>query len=766
MRTFLLTLAFVVVAVAAWCGLPSTPSPDVAANAPVVVADVARETNTVASLELSTEAERTVPGREPERMPAPPVALRSSAWSVTVVDPDGVPVEGATVRVEGRREEIASTDRDGIARFAAVPGWRTSVSVRAGNRHAVCQGDLARVTLPWCGPLHGRLVDRATGAPIAGAKVVGEGVVTDPNGAFVLPAVARGEGRLFEFEAPEYPRQEVPLRLPGRGEPVAHTFAITRAAVIAGRCVDVESRRGLAEAEVECQNRRVSTDADGAFRLLVVPAHAIAEARLTFAAPGYARATYEVPLSPSPGAREFALLRASELSGRVVSAAGDPIPFARVKAQPRDRAARMPADMAQLVDEERDYPRAFADEHGAFVVSGLVPGRAYELEAQERGFKARPDQEPVVRAGDRTDPIVLVLTPIAAIPTGTIVGTFRCNGVPVRGRIDWRVGRAAGQVATKADGSFRCKGVPAGAVELTAKREAEEGSTLLIGGSAAEWRRKLELRANEELRVDVDLRLDLVPITGRVRNADGSPAGCQLVDVVGADCWESVMTTPDGSFQVDVLRSAGAVTLGVAHRARVAVHPGARDVEIVLPPWGIVRYRVRGEDGSSGSIEQVWLLPERWSSCCTGTRVHAPDPDGFFELHVAQGERLFLCSAPGHASTLRSVQVGAHATVDVVLGRGTSVRMRLRAGAPGPDSRSEVLLVDGRLVDFRASDYFGYDGVAHWVRLRAEGEEVQHVDPGTYRLVAVDPAIEITPATIAVGSAPVVVDVTWTRRAK
>jgi len=47
----------------------------------------------------------------------------------------------------------------------------------------------------------------------------------------------------------------------------------------------------------------------------------------------------------------------------------------------------------------------------------------------------------------------------------------------------------------------------------------------LIGGSAAEWRRKLELRADEELRVDVDLRLDLVPITGRVRNADGSQTG-------------------------------------------------------------------------------------------------------------------------------------------------------------------------------------------------------------------------------------------------
>ncbi|MFY9343348.1 MAG: carboxypeptidase regulatory-like domain-containing protein [Planctomycetota bacterium] len=783
MRPFLPTLAAAAaVAIAvAWCWLVHDAGVAPPANAPTAAADARTPADLDAAATTNGVEHDPVPAVPPAGLPVPrveaPGVEAPGAWRVFVVDPSGTPVAGAQVEFgAGRADQTATTDRDGVAAFPSRPRAITNLRVSAGSRHlAAHRGPEApTVTLPWFGPLHGRLVDRATAAPIAGARVVrehrrcglcnGDRTVTDADGRFVLPAVPRDEGCAFEFAAPGYPSQTVPLRLPGRGEPVAHTFAIARGVVIEGRCVDAGSRRGVAEAKVRVgwRDKATSTASDGSFRLLHL-AEGSEPASLEVTASGYLRTTYEIPLSPPPGALEFALLRATGLAGRVISSSGEPVSGARVRAEARDQAGPTVGG-ATHVAEEREASRATTDEHGSFVIQGLVPGRAYELAAKAAVFRTRPEQEAVrARAGDRTTAIVLVLTPTSAIPTGTIVGTFRCNGVAGPGQVTWRVGRETSAVSAKANGSFRCKNVPAGPVELVATYEAA-GSDL-IDGVATAWRRQVVLHADEELRVDVDLQLDLVAITGRVRNADGSPPGTYMVDVVGTDLRRSVWTAPDGRFQVDVPRLAGAIVLHVPFSTRVKTQPGARDVELVLPAWGKIRYRVRGEDGSTGSFEQVWLPAVHFTNCSTS--VHAPDPEGFFERNAAQGERLFLCSAPGHAPSLRSVQVRPQTTVDVVLGRGTSVRVRLAPGTAPLDSQSEVMFVDARLPGFQLWDSLAVDGeIARWVRLRAEGEEVPRVEPGTYRFVGEDPAIEFSPPTFVVGTEPVVVDVTWARRAK
>jgi hypothetical protein len=703
---------------------------------------------------------------------AVPVPERD-ALSIAVVDPDGRPVEGAEVVVAvGGREARAVT--------SAAGGCVLPIGGRAAEAHVRVEsaGDHVRmrvrdrwqqtVTLPRSGPVHGRLVDRASGAPIAGASVSRphdrcfgcepDRAVTDANGAFTLPHVARDEDCRFVFAHPDHPRLTVELRLAGRGEPLAHTFAIDRGVVLAGLCVDATTRRPIAAAQVLHRGEPVATTAvDGTFRVVVDVGRAAAT-QLAFHADGYCKPTWRVAVPQRDAAATFGLDRGTVLTGRVVTSAGAPIPQATVRAA--RVVAVIPTSATGLVGvEEVRMPRVFADERGEFRMEGLVRDGTYELRARHFEWGALDgDPVAVVRAADGAPPVTLVL---AARRSGTVTGTFRCNGEPGPGEIQWRHAGRSGSKQIAKDGGFRLT-LPAGRVQLVATAARHAGSF-----AALQWRRELDVPPDREVHVDVDHRADDAAISGRVVRADrGAPAFAMLTARHG-DEWTATVVRADGSFSVLVPRSVESVQLEVEGLEwplppRTA-RPGEHGIELVVPQRGELRFRVRDADGVL-----VAMPFARFADVLHSSHHHpisAPDPNGFRTYALPRGTRTFVLGCAGHVPCVRTLDVGASTTLDETLSRGTDATVRLHRDAAVPEPGWRVQWLDASLAGLTAAERADV-----WFDERRElvpchdGAVLRGIGPGTHRLVATDPSIEIVPAEVVAGTEPVTVELRWRRR--
>ena len=183
-----------------------------------------------------------------------------------------------------------------------------------------------------------------------------------------------------------------------------------------GRVMDAATRRPLAGSLVWMgadPGRWVTTGADGRYRL---SAPVSGRFWVQAEAPGYrARATWISPEQAATGeAPTLALTPAVGIRGRVVDAAGEPLPRARATAVARRRS---PTESTAFGFDPADG-RTFANVDGAFLLTGLEPGRDYDLYVSQSGYSAArlPVTAPAPRPGSTADAreVVVRLDPARA----------------------------------------------------------------------------------------------------------------------------------------------------------------------------------------------------------------------------------------------------------------------------------------------------------------------------------------------------------------
>ncbi len=192
------------------------------------------------------------------------------------------------------------------------------------------------------GALIGRVVDRATGQPVAGASVrpegmrlaAGAGVSTDPEGRFRLEGLPSGRARLrvvaegyeerlvADAEVPNEAAAEIEIEVSASGPPRAWVDGV----------VTDTAGRPLSDVAVSAGGQRVRTGTNGRYRVLVTTPE---RATLTFGLAGYATVEREVAV-PGESARCDVTLepaRGGRIVGHVLDAHdGSPIAGAHVAA--------------------------------------------------------------------------------------------------------------------------------------------------------------------------------------------------------------------------------------------------------------------------------------------------------------------------------------------------------------------------------------------------------------------------------------------------
>lgn len=323
--------------------------------------------------------------------------------AVRASDEGAAPVAGARVRVvfeiPGADGELwsaeATTGPDGRAELRGLPEGKGRVEGRRESLRGVRAIDVDGRTSETCslvlygtGRIEGRVFERDTGRPIAGARVGAaasgvEEVVTDSSGRYALERVALGEG-LWILEAHARGRAgrfEV-LRLTPKDNRRTVDFALDPAARAAGRVLDAE-RRALAGARVvflgtqpvepmtaATDRSEATTDARGAFAVDgLLPGVAY---RVLALAPGQPTGVFACgPIAPGSAPvdlGELVLGLQGSIAGEAGGAPGAAGPW-DVELHWSDPDAATQVESFGLVETTRADPR------GRFAFTGLLPGR-------------------------------------------------------------------------------------------------------------------------------------------------------------------------------------------------------------------------------------------------------------------------------------------------------------------------------------------------------------------------------------------------------
>jgi hypothetical protein len=786
-RSFVVAFVVLLAFATAWFvwASPTLDAPPVAPEPGVPPAAAAEAPAPALADGAATAPESAVPAVAATTDPARVViadAATQAKLRVRVVDADQQPIENATIETfADSTPGITRTDRDGRATLPGpIRGDARRLLVRAGDRHAQAlwqfRSDL-EITLKWFGPVRGRVVDRATGTAIPGVTVMRphhnckhcelDRVVADANGAFELAAVPRDEDCVFAFSADGYARQFERLRIPGKGEPLVHTFSLQRGVVVTGRCVDLATRQSLGGVRVIVQGATpTETAADGAFRILVLPTNE-GTVSLQFEHRDHCRVTNVVATPQLDPALEFALPRAVSLTGRVTTPAGAPIAGARVRPAGNENLTDLPGMLpGSRVSAVSDDVSATSDASGAFVLPRLAPGGQYHVYATHDDFAPPSGQRGMAVAECKADapPVVIVLE---RKPTtdgfGAIVGTFRCNGEPRGGQLDWHWRSLRGSCPIRRDGSFHCEKVPAGKVNVSAAPESVASSGWPPDGVI--WHGTVDVIANNDAALDIVHEFAEGTIRGRVTFVDGSPAARRAVSGQHERIHTFARTGDDGCYVLRIPQTSAEVTVRCDRDTRTA-RLGAIGVDFVVPRNVMLRIRARDDAGARLGVH--YSVRPGGESHLMLQEAPTPDPEGFVTIESAEGPCSVLLAASGCVASLHSLDVraGGKNELDVVLPRGVAVTLRLHRDAAPPAAWS-VQVVDPVFADMstQSNRMLRLQDKRH-VMLTHAGTTLAGFGPGTHKLVCNDHSIELEPRTFEVGSAPVTVDVKWRQRAK
>lgn len=700
---------------------------------------------------------------------------------IELVDGAGRPLAGVRIYDGSGPLPVAEADRAGRAHLAQG----ADLSGRDGTQpdSAVLalvpdDGLVRRVEVPRAaGPqrvrldpqrtISGRVVERGTGRPLAGALVwprpilPGPPVRTDREGRFEIARPATGPVSLVAVAA-DHRAGTVPLH--GSND-VEISLAATRSAF--GAVVDQDDRP-VAGAEVRLTAAQDGDRGEGAddsserpgplgpFRTgddgqFEVPNPIAGRFDMAVDAPGFAPVTVpgvEIPSRPSAVDLGVVALSAGvEIVGRVVDGDGGPVEKARVLLLPA-RSSGWEADLAMggalsgaetggMAGASRE---ALTGAEGGFRFPDLQPGASVRLQAGKEGFVA---SEPVDLQLPDEGPVEIVLLRPAAVsgwvvddvgrPVGRALvtaervqaedrfgGTSVPEGggsLPPRGASAW----------TSPDGDFAIAGLQPGLWMVRASAP----------GLREGWSRPFEVDAGDEAPgVEVVLE-EGAALAGRVVEADGSPAVGARVDLAaladGAGRPVALARVDDaGRFLLDGLPTGAHTLTAVAGDGREAsrsvdLGPGTTEVAVALDPGMSLGGRVVRDDGAPVEGARVLLLGGASEGGAVETRTDALGR--FVWPAVRDGSYHLLASAEGLSPWRGSVVVDGRAVEipDIVLDAGITLRAQV-VGVPFEDLPAVVVRVRGVAGAVGRPDYAG-------------GVVLRHLPPGE---VVVDVGLEGT----------------------
>src|SRR5438445_8320232 len=386
---------------------------------------------------------------------------KGGTGSGTVLDPAGKPAEGVIV-LSGSLAVM--TDASGNYRLAGVARGTRMVEAQ-GKSDLVAENDSVRVKkgetsevplrLARSASVTGSVIDEKTRRPLPGVRVsastggfsfrpgetASRRARTDAKGKFRIAGLA---ARRYSIKASK--TAYLPATMPGIAAAVSApgilAIALQKAATVSGRVTD-EKGSPVAGARVRFardSNVRallrggpaaflgrpgVMTGTDGAFRLRGLAA----ERNLTLEATkaGYVIAKrHGLTLKVGEVVKDVALVlkRGLEARGRVVDAAGQPVPGAEVRLSQLERGgARFVFQMAGM---NREKPDVSSGADGSFRVVGLEPGE-YTLSVSKDGYATKRVPSMTVQAPGPSEWPAVVLP--AGVPIAGLVRNSKGESV-------------------------------------------------------------------------------------------------------------------------------------------------------------------------------------------------------------------------------------------------------------------------------------------------------------------------------------------------
>ena len=488
--------------------------------------------------DLVVEAE----GYEPFEM----AAVRPQAGGLIEVE------LGEGARLVGR---VLDADGEGVAnayiwlRLDRNPGLsRTAWSTPLTQHETTADGD-------------GRFRFEALGAGPWTVDIAGGQLAEDIDSIRLRP----GEEREIEL------RLRARARLAGvvtdpYGEPVA-------GAEILVQPIDLAS-------QVTATHHSARTDAGGAYEAYRVPS---GRARIVARHPDYQDGVTEVVIERGTNEVDLKLQPGWEISGTVSTAAGSPVPLARVEAHPVEPTL----SLDELADAQRQVlPRlpleAITDQDGSYRIGGLGDGR-YELRAHADGYaRAASGRFPVRVEGQSVTGVDFVLhrgITLSGVVTGRPPDALA--GISVRAVQERLLG---GMTTPDLEGRFQLGELGPGEWTVTAEerdgRTVERSVTLDTGPG----------EAFIELNFEPGLTL-----TGEVRSQGQPLAGGDLHVIEGTRSYgraRTVRIDQQGRFHIDGLAAGSYKVMiaepnGVTHSREIELQAD-QDILVDLNPSAVL----------------------------------------------------------------------------------------------------------------------------------------------------------------------------------
>lgn len=575
---------------------------------------------------------------------------------------------------------------DYTLQFVAFDGTEAAKRVQVPAANVV-------IELPALVQVRGRVLDDATGEPVAAAYTVSaqtadlRSVTVEGNEPFAI-SLRPGPSRLTAT-APGYAPKSLDIQVE-EGKTSDVVFRLVRARRVTGRITDDGGLpvEGAYVALAESDEREAESDADGAFVLDGVP---LGAQTLAVTSKRHIGTTASVPAGESDERVDVVLRRGVSVRGHVILANGEPVENAQVHA---DTAA-----------SDGEFRIAVTDANGAFTIEGLIPAR-YELTARRHDLG---ESDPVPAQAPASE-VVIALK--ASGGTGVVHG--RVLGFQDKkweyGMVTVVPGMTSAMIGR--DGRYRLERVPAGEVEVRAF--AGTGAGIAVSAPPV----TVTVGAGAEVEADLAFRDDIV-LRGTVTEK-GQPAPAVDVRFMSVQGHWAGRTDARGVYEITgILPGQYNVFVGNSRRSYETEHrvtgSGTFDISI---DRDLVSGRVVDADGKPIVDASIELARATTREVLNSVK---SDGAGAFSVELPAGEYIATASAEGYLAAVQRVQAGA--PFEITLNRGAGLEVRLVDARTNRAMNGYVVAVDANGTQYRP---FETKDVIHKLPLA----------PGSYRVSA------------------------------
>jgi protocatechuate 3,4-dioxygenase beta subunit len=464
----------------------------------------------------------------------------------TVVDDVGKPVPFATVRVAGDDQQMwrvdsrqATSDRSG--RFELRGLARVKLRARAESDAAassIATVDLAakpevkdlKLVLDVKGTIAGIVVtdtnepvsevqvnafpDILGGASPDAVSLAGmSSATTDGAGKFTIRGLPEGEYRLRAARSSggqyEWGQQGTPAKT---GDKAVKITLAADGSVVGKLVLENGNAPKLATVQVGYQPSTPSA-ADGTFTLTAV---APGKYDLHVRGPDFAafvQRDVEVKPGKPTDVGTLTLTRGRKLVGKVIDAAGNAVPGAKVKTGDMLFSMQGAEDQMETWEEMAGMRTGVTDQDGRFTLIGIAK-KATNVIA-DHPARGRSNAAAVPAGTEDLPPITLTLRGF-----GTISGKVTSKGEPVGGATITETPKGGGaqvrMVQTEADGTFTLTKVGEGTHVVSAMQQSAFGMSLKSTSTT------VQVRAGQETKVNIDIPVGTLVLAVAVKPQAGA----------------------------------------------------------------------------------------------------------------------------------------------------------------------------------------------------------------------------------------------------